>query len=129
MPSKKPTAKKKVQKVEKHKPFDLSVDRPEQAQEIINALKSLQADRGWLLLKQMFEGNIAVLEQAIMLKVSPDDGKTPLSEADCDRLRDRRSYLVELLDKPNTIIQGFRQPEPESPEYDPYHKVPPIRKG
>ena len=125
---KKTIKRKTAPKNVKHEKFDLSVDRAEQATDIINALKSLQSDRGWLLLKQIFEGNIAVLEQAIMLKIDPNDGKTPLNEADCDRLRDRRSYLVELLEKPQTIIESFKKPQTETPEYDPYDKVP-IRKG
>lgn len=125
---KKTTKKKEVKKINKRKPFDLSVDRDDQAQEVISALKSLQADRGWLLLKQMFEGNIAVLQASILRKVSPDDGVTPLTEDECDRLRDKLDYLEELLDKPNKIIQSFKQPVSNVPEYDPYDKVP-IPKG
>lgn len=124
------TTKKTVKKntkpkaVKRHDKFDLSIDKPEQALEIIDALRSLQQDRGWLLLKQIFEGNIAVLEGAILRKLSPDDGKTALTEEECDRLRDRLAYLEELLNKPNAIIQTFNQKAPEIPEYDPYAKVP-----
>jgi len=125
---KKTTKKKTVKKVVKHKPFDLSVNTDQQAQEIISALKSLQNDRGWIFLKQIFESNIAILEQSILRKVQPDDGKTPLTEDDCDRLRDKLSYLEELLDKPNSIIKGFTKMTPDSPNYDPYHTVP-IPKG
>lgn len=123
MPKKKTTTKKKVIKVEKHKPFDLSVTDPKQATEITNALTSLQNDRGWLLLKQIFEGNIAVLEGAILKKLDPEDGKTPLTEDQCDRLRDRLAYLEELLNKPNSIIESFKPRVSTSPEYDPYDKV------
>ncbi|NCN39980.1 hypothetical protein GW916_01895 [bacterium] len=125
---KKTTKKKTVKKITRQKPFDLSVDRDDQAQEVISALKSLQADRGWLLLKQMFEGNISVLQASILRKVSPDDGVTALTEEECDRLRDKLDYLEELLDKPNKIIQSFKQPISTVPEYDPYDKVP-IPKG
>lgn len=127
-PQKKNTAIKGV-KVKKHAKFDLSFDRPEQAQDVIDALRSLQQDRGWLLLKQIFEGNIAVLEGAILKKISPDDGKTELTEADCDRLRDRLAYLEELLGKPEAIIARFNQKQPEVPNYDPYHSSPPRRAG
>lgn len=119
----KKTTTKKIAKVQKHKPFDLSIDRPEQAADIIDALQSLQQDRGWLLLKQIFEGNIALLEAAILRKLSPDDGKSTLSEDECDRLRDRLSYLEELLNKPQEIIKSFNQKSPDIPEYDPYEKV------
>lgn len=115
-------AKKTVKPVKKHAKFDLSIDRPEQAAEIIDALQSLQQERGWLLLKQIFEGNIAVLEAAILRKISPDDGKTALKEEECDRLRDRLAYLEELLNKPQLIIASFNQKQPETPEYDPYEK-------
>lgn len=117
------TAKSKVKKVKKYKPFDLSIDRPEQAGEIVDALQALEQDRGWHLLKQIFESNISVLQAAILRKISPDDGKTALKEEECDRLRDRLSYLEELLNKPKEIIAQFTQPTPETPEYDPYHKV------
>lgn len=120
---KKTTTKKKITKVQKHKAFDLSIDRPEQAADIIDALQSLQQDKGWLLLKQIFEGNIAVLEASILRKLSPDDGKTPLKEEECDRLRDRLAYLEELLNKPQEIIKRFNQPATETPDYDPYDKV------
>jgi len=121
-PTKKNT-KKAVKAVKRHKKFDLSVDRPEQAADIIDALQSLQSDRGWLLLKQIFEGNIATLEAAILRKVDPEDGKTALKEEECDRLRDRLAYLEELLNKPNEIIGRFNQKDTEVPEYDPYAKV------
>lgn len=115
---------KKAQKaVKKHAKFDLSVDRPEQAHDIVDALRSLQQDRGWLLLKQIFEGNIATLEGAILRKIDPADGKTPLKEEECDRLRDRLAYLEELLAKPEEIIARFTQKETEVPEYDPYEKT------
>lgn len=128
--SKKTAPKKnKMPKVEKHKPFDLSIDRPEQAMEIVDALEALQSDRGWLLLKQIFEGNIAVLEAAILRKISPDDGRTSLKEEECDRLRDRLAYLEELLGKPQEIIKKLTQPNPEAPDYDPYDKVPIRRVG
>jgi len=120
----KTTKKNTKAAVKKHKAFDLSVDRPEQATDIINALKSLEQDRGWLLLKQIFEGNIAVLEGAILRKVDPESG-APLKEEECDRLRDRLAYLEELLAKPQTIIKQFSQKATEVPEYDPYAKAPP----
>ena len=124
MAKKSPKKNKGVKEVKKHKHFDLSIDRPEQASEIVDALQSLQSDRGWILLKQIFEGNIATLEAAILRKVDPDDGKTPLKEEECDRLRDRLAYLEELLGKPQEIIKKLTQNQPETPEYDPYEKVP-----
>lgn len=118
------TVKKNTKKtVKRHAKFDLSIDRPEQGQDIINALKSLEQDRGWLLLKQIFEGNIAVLEGAILRKIDPESG-APLKEEECDRLRDRLSYLEELLAKPQSIIKQFSQKHTEVPEYDPYAKAP-----
>lgn len=129
MPKTKTTTKKKLPKVKKHEKFDLSINRAEQIPEIVDALQSLEQDRGWLLLKQIFEGNIAVLEAAILKKISPDDGKSALSEEECDRLRDRLAYLEELLGKPQEIIKKLTQPQPEEPEYDPYDKVPIRRVG
>lgn len=116
--------KNKLPKVNKHKNFDLTITRPEQAAEVVDALQALQSDRGWQLLKQIFEGNIAVLEAAILRKLSPDDGKTALNEEDCDKLRFKLSYLEELLNKPQEIIASLTQGEPETPDYDPYDKVP-----
>lgn len=127
---KKTTPKKNsLPKVKKHKNFDLTITRPEQSAEVVDALQALQSDRGWQLLKQIFEGNIAVLEAAILRKLSPDDGKTALSEEDCDKLRFKLSYLEELLNKPQEIIESLTQGAPETPDYDPYHKVPIRRIG
>ena len=123
MATKKTTTKKSAPKSKKHIKFDLSFDRPEQIHDVVDALQALQQDRGWQLLKQIFEGNIAVLEGAILKKVDPEDGKTTLSEADCDRLRDKLGYLEELLNKPNLLIAKLTQEQPETPDYDPYEKV------
>lgn len=120
----KKTTKKEIKKVVRHKPFDLTVNRPEQVGEMVDALQSLEQDRGWLLLKQIFEGNIATLEAAILRKISPDDGKTTLKEEECDRLRDKLAYLEELLAKPQQLIKKFTAKQPEMPDYDPYHKSP-----
>lgn len=123
MKTKSPKKNTGVKEVKKHKHFDLSIDRPEQASEIVDALQSLQSDRGWILLKQIFEGNIAVLEASILRKLNPEDGKTPLKEEECDRLRDRLAYLEELLAKPQEIIKKLTQNQPEVPDYDPYERV------
>lgn len=127
MATKKATTKKG--KVVKHKKFDLSFDRPDQINDVVDALQALQQDRGWQLLKQIFEGNIAVLEGAILKKLDPEDGKTVLNEADCDRLRDKLAYLEEILEKPNAIIKKLTQEQPETPDYDPYDKLPVRRVG
>lgn len=120
--------KSKLPKVKKHKNFDLTVNRPEQALQIVDALENLKTDQGWQLLKQIFEGNIAVLEAAILKKLSPDDGITPLKEDECDRLRDKLSYLEELLNKPDEIIETYKpKKEQDIPNYDPYDTIP-IRK-
>lgn len=128
--AKKTPTKSKLPKVNKHKNFDLTISRPEQATQMVDALMTLKNDQGWQLLRQIFEGNIAVLEAAILKKLSPDDGVTPLKEDECDRLRDRLSYLEELLNKPDEIIEKYTQkPNEGMPNYDPYDTVPIRRIG
>lgn len=117
------TKKQPIKKLIKRKRFDLSMSKETDQPKIIEALESLQKDAGWQLLKQIFESNIDVLQAAIIKRVDPEDGKTILSEDECDRLRDKLSYLEELLDKPNLIITQLSRPANAIPDYDPYAKV------
>lgn len=117
------TKKQPIKKLIKRKRFDLSMSKETDQPKIIEALESLQRDAGWQLLKQIFESNIDVLQAAIIKRVDPEDGKTTLSEDECDRLRDKLSYLEELLDKPNLIIAQLSRPASITPDYDPYAKV------
>lgn len=123
MATKKKTTKKVLKsKVEKPKKFNLSIENERQGLEIIQAFQHLEVNTGWMLLRQIFDGNMAVLQEAILKKTDPESGK-PIDEAACDRLRDRYSYLEEIINTPQKYIQKFGQSQPETPEYDPYDKT------
>ena len=122
MAVKKKTIKKVVKpSTIKPKKFDLSIENSKQGAEIILAFQNLETTAGWMLLRQIFDGNMAVLQEAILKKVDPNTSAS-INEAECDRLRDRYSYLEELVNTPQKYIQKFGQVQPEMPEYDPYEQ-------
>lgn len=88
------------------------------ASAIIAALEVMQSSTGWAILTRNIKANIAVLENQIIDKKNEDGAE--LSDADIDRLRDRRNYLVDLGYTPFTIINGLKEGTIEVPQDDPY---------
>lgn len=124
MATKKKTTKKPTKStVNKPKKFDLSIKDDKQSLEIIMAFQTLEVNAGWMLLRQIFEGNMAVLQDAILRKRDPNTDAA-LSEEECDRLRDRFAYLEEIINTPQKYIQKLGQKSPEMPNYDPYDAIP-----
>ena len=117
------TAKKTVKKTrvyKKHKEFDLSVKTEAQALELITHLEMLKVSAGWQILKQVIDGNIAVLERAILLKQDTETA-VAITEQQADELRFKRNYLEELSEKPQKLIEQFKKQTTNSvPTYDPY---------
>jgi hypothetical protein len=100
----------------KAKKIDLSGSDKKSDLEIIASLEALILDNGWDVLVEIFKANISILEQKILEKGS-------LSEEDCDRLRYKREYLIELINKPQEIIDKLKATKDEIPNYDPYSDV------
>ena len=124
MPNKKPKAAKKTAakkvKFVKHAPFDLNVDTQAKANEMIEHLTIMRNTAGWHLLKQILEGNMAVLEDAIVTKTDPFT-REALDDDTCDQLRFKHAYLRELTTKPESLIADFAKSSGmEVPTYDPY---------
>jgi hypothetical protein len=119
---KKTTKPKKATKVKNetlHVPFDLNIDSKEKADNLVAHLIQLQGNAGWMIITKILEGNIAETEKQIIGKMSVEG--TPLSDAQVDDLRKVRNVMEQLINKPQEIIDKFRQQEGvKIPKYDPY---------
>lgn len=101
------------------KEFNLEIKNQKQANELIAHMEVMKATAGWHIMRQIIEGNLAVLERCIVLK--QDTAGKVLDDKACDELRMRHGYLEELKDKPETLIEMFKkQVGLEVPTYDPY---------
>ena len=104
----------------KHTKFDLNISTPEQANELVGHLSVMVATSGWLMLKQIMNGNIAVLEEIILDGKDPDTG-VKLSEDEIEGARKTRAIMKEMIEKPEQLIAQFKQQAGmEMPTYDPY---------
>lgn len=86
------------------------------------ALQGLLVNEGWKVLVEEMEKNLAVLGNQIIKKVDLD-GKTPISDGDADRLRDKHGYLSELKELPERLMAFYRSEDPEKEDFDPYPKT------
>lgn len=131
MTKKKATTKKTTAKTDfkPHKIFDLQIKNQAQANELIAHIEILKNTAGWLILKQILEGNMAVLERAIVVKKDPITGEK-LTDSQCDELRFKHGYLEELVNKPDDLIETFKkQTGMGVPTYDPYATDPKQLRG
>jgi len=112
-----------IAKVPKIPNFDLSFEKTDENTKIIVALENLKASGGWQFLTQVFEKNIEYIGNQIITKLG-DDGK-PITEDQVDRLRDRYSYLKELLAKPDHFLKILRADTKKESrdEHDPYYQA------
>lgn len=100
----------------KAKKIDLSGSNKKSDLEIISSLEALLVDAGWEVLTEIFKANISLIEQKIL-------EKGELTEDECDKLRYKRGYLNELINKPQEIIDKLKTGEDKVPNYDPYEDV------
>lgn len=117
----KKTTTKKATKPRKvgFKPFNLDIKNQKEANELIAHLEVMRFTQGWQILRQIIEGNLAVLERCIVTKLDVE-GK-PMDDKLCDEMRMKHGYLEELMNKPETLIAQFKkQAGMEVPTYDPY---------
>lgn len=124
MATKKKTTKKPAsnQVYKPHKPFDLDIKTEAHALEMITHLEVLKNTAGWLLMKQIMEGNMAVLERAIITKKL---GEKVLTDVEVDDLRKSHSVMEELINKPDQLIEMFKKNNViGTPTYDPYASDP-----
>lgn len=104
----------------KHTKFDLNIETQEQANELVGHLSVMIATSGWLLLKQIMNGNIARLEDIILDAKDPETGEK-MTEDELSEARKTRAIMKEMIEKPESLIKQFReQVGVEMPTYDPY---------
>lgn len=118
---KKAAPKRVVVLAAKVKPFDLSgkMSDAEQLRQI-GALKALMVSEGWILLRQTLEAQVRVLDEQIITKL--DFNGKPLTDAECDRLREQRNVKQGLIDKPELLVGELERVEEEEPDDDPYYR-------
>ena len=123
MATKKKTTKKPKVKLEEPKhyePFDLSVETPEQGIEIAIHLQNMMNTQGWHIMKQVLEGNIAILEQAIVRKKDPDTGEL-LTDEEVEDVRKNHNIMEQMLNKPQELVERFKKQDSTLiPSYDPF---------
>lgn len=91
-------------------------------QEMILQLENLKHQEGWKILQRVFQNNIKFLENLIIKKID-DQGNAIEKEVMVDRLRDKRGYMVDLMDSPDNLIEQLRtNDEAVVEELDPYYK-------
>lgn len=103
----------------KFEEFDLEIDSTEKALELVAHMKNLKNTMGWRIMCKMFEGNIALMEKQILNKVG-FNGEV-LSEEEADVLRSRRGIMMEMVGKPDMIIENYEPKTMYGNEYDPYY--------
>ncbi len=90
--------------------------------EMIELMRNGMSTQFWAQLVSITTENIKVLEAQILDKVSIEEGfeGEALTDAEVDRLRDKRSAMIDLMQLPETIIASLRVEDPEDEEMDPY---------
>ena len=74
---------------------------PSQLDDIISALKSLQASRGWAIVVDILNDNIKYLEKAILDKIDPVTQRH-ISDTEDETLRIKRNLNIEVRDTPRS---------------------------
>ncbi len=105
-----------AKKITKKKKNKLKGFSPE---ETIMDLEMLLSSPGWAVVMKICEGNIEDLNQMIIEKM---EGKEILTEAEVDRLRDKRGYLKELMETPQNYIEHLSENTTKPEDFDPYFK-------
>ena len=101
--------------------FDLTISTKEQSYEMMEHFTNLINTQGWLILKQIMLGNVAVLENMILERKDAETGRK-LTDEELDEVRLKRNILLETVDKPESMIRKLAQAHEGVmvPSYDPY---------
>lgn len=105
-------------KPQKIKPFNLTLEDQAENNRIILALEGLKINTGWVFLMQLFQKNKELLDEMIITKKDIDD--KPITEAQADEARYKRSYLVEIMGKPDEFLKKLRPKTVPADNLDPY---------
>ena len=82
------------------------------------ALQVLEATPGWQIVAKCISESLIALERQILEKTDFDGN--PLTDIDCDRLRDKRGYLREIGATPQSIIEKIKKDSEKPYSGDPY---------
>lgn len=106
------------------------MEMPTDKAQLIEVMQSGMATQFWAVIVKECETSIKFLEAQIISKVSLEPGHDgeSLSEEECDRLRDKRKAMEDLMNMPQQMIADImREDEPEE-NFDPhFHTVGEIR--
>ena len=118
---KKVTKQKKVPTLDLHQSFDLGNVTMESRKQYAHYLKELTMSAGWKLMKQILEGNLALIERTIITKYDIARG-VQLDEKELDEYRVQHAQMSQLLEKPHELIRQFEGEERHqvTSDYDPY---------
>lgn len=117
--------KKIVKKEQTKRPARKKIDKPlvfENANSnaaIILALQDLKNHPGWKILTQLWDQNVADIEQSIIYKAQ---GDVPLSDIEVDRQRDKLGYLRNVIETPDKYVIMLRRSDTPQRNFDPYAK-------
>lgn len=96
--------------------------------EMVEIMRAGMASRFWAELVVIMEENVKMLEEQILSKISLEPGHVGevLTDEEIDRLRDKRSAMIELMSQPEMVIRSLIGEEngEEEDDLDPYRKTP-----
>ena len=97
-------------------------------EERIEILKTGISSQFWGLLQEYTQENIRMLEEQILTKLSLEQGHYDelLTDLEVDRLRDKRSALIDITQLPQVVIDSLRETSDnkEEDDLDPYMPAP-----
>lgn len=112
--------KAKTETVDLHQRFELGDVSRETARNYAEHLKHMVNVPGWLLLKQILEGNCARIERVIITRMDPETG-AKLSETELDEYRIQLNQIERLIKQPYKLIEQYSPKEGKiTKTFDPY---------
>lgn len=119
---------KKKREPQLHDKFELGEITTEMRTTYAELLEQMTMTAGWKLMVQILEGNLSIIEKAVLTKRDPVTAKT-MTEAEVDELRMQHAQIDQLLNKPAELISKFRAEKNigETGSYDPYQRSADIR--
>ena len=87
--------------------------------EVSEAMKAMQTTKGWRFLVEIVEENIKFMEDSIIS--GREDGEI-LEADDLEKLRSRRLFMREFIDKPERLRRMAEMVEEQEIEADPFYK-------
>lgn len=92
---------------------------------LVEIMQQGQATQFWAELVSITQENIKMIDTQIITKTSLEPGHEgeELSEIDCDKLRDKRGAMEDLINLPSSIVKSNTRENTDDEEMDPYAKT------